>query len=334
MITDARALRPRYVPRELHHREGDIEHLTSVLKPIPSGLDGENALITGPSGAGKTTLARYVVETLERQTLDVRTGYVNAMSESTPAAILYRLLRDAGLGGDLRPEGVPRAEYVDRIRRTDQQLVLILDEVDVVTDDSLFGALYGRASVTLILITVDQDGFLSAVDQRIASRLRSAAHVHLEKYGHDELVDILRHRADAGLRLGAAPQGVLEYIAELAAGDARFAIALLRRAARRAAEDDREQLTGDLVDAVTDEARAAVETRHVENLSTHQRHLFEIVREHRRIDAGDLHDLYEARVDAPKSRRTRRRYLQNLERYGLIEKEGEKRSTTYRYYRH
>ncbi|WP_135806047.1 AAA family ATPase [Halorussus marinus] len=92
MITDARALRQKHVPQELHHREGEIEHLSSCLKPIQQGLSGQSALITGPSGAGKTTLAQYTVGQLERATLDVRNGYVNCISDSSLTGAFHALL--------------------------------------------------------------------------------------------------------------------------------------------------------------------------------------------------------------------------------------------------
>ncbi|UWG47029.1 Cdc6-related protein, AAA superfamily ATPase [Halanaeroarchaeum sp. HSR-CO] len=333
MITDARALRPEYLPRELHHREGPIQHLTAVLKPLSQGYSAENILLTGPSGAGKTTLARYVVERLEAQTLAVRSGYVNAMSESTAVSLLYRLLRETGLGADLRPEGIPQGEYLSRVRASDDELVWIIDEVDVVTEPALLEALYEQPNLTLLMVTVDHNDLLSSVDQRVASRLRSAEHVRLEKYTHDELVDILSHRADAGLKPGSVPEDLLSQIAETAAGDARLGIALLRQAARHADREGGKRLSTGLLREIESEARDDVENLQVAHLSTHQRHLFDLIREHRNLSAGDLHELYEGRVRAPKSKRTRRRYLDSLERYDLIEKRGAKRSTRYVYER-
>lgn len=72
MIADARALRPSYVPSDLHHPDAKIEQLADALRSIADGDTGENALIFGPSGTGKTTLARFVVRKLERETLDLR----------------------------------------------------------------------------------------------------------------------------------------------------------------------------------------------------------------------------------------------------------------------
>lgn len=95
MITDARALRTEHVPRDLHHRDGQIDHLSSVLDP--TGVTNlEDVCIFGPSGTGKTTIAKYTLSLLERKALDIRWGYVNCMTESTSAAALYKHVCDPG----------------------------------------------------------------------------------------------------------------------------------------------------------------------------------------------------------------------------------------------
>jgi Cdc6-like AAA superfamily ATPase len=115
----------------------------------------------------------------------------------------------------------------------------------------------------------------------------------------------------------------------LAAGDARLAIALLRRAAERAETEGRERFSPGLVEAVSDSATTEVHDRNVELLSTHQRLLYEVVSEAGEIAASDLHREYEEQASSPKSRSTRRRYLDSLERYGLIEQEGSTRDSSY-----
>ncbi|SDY35509.1 orc1/cdc6 family replication initiation protein [Halobellus clavatus] len=66
MIRDARALRDEFVPQELQHRNSEIDHLSSCPRPIEEDVKGDHVLITSPSGAGKTTLAKYVCQQLER----------------------------------------------------------------------------------------------------------------------------------------------------------------------------------------------------------------------------------------------------------------------------
>jgi Cdc6-like AAA superfamily ATPase len=126
MITDARALKPRSVPQDMAHRDGEIDHLAAALDPIAS----ENVSIFGPSGAGKTTLAKYVLGRLERDRLEYRWAYHNCMSESSKAGALHSLVRDAGLGRDLRRNGTPTGVYVDRISERDEPMALVLDELE------------------------------------------------------------------------------------------------------------------------------------------------------------------------------------------------------------
>ena len=71
MIKDAKAIRPEQVPQDLQHRDGQIDQLTMALRPLLDDRHGEHGLITGPSGAGKTTLARYVVEELKSESVDL-----------------------------------------------------------------------------------------------------------------------------------------------------------------------------------------------------------------------------------------------------------------------
>jgi len=331
MITDARALRPIFVPAELHHRDDKIEHLSSCLKPIQRDFSGENALITGPSGTGKTTLAQYTVGQLERATLNVRSGYVNCLSHSSMTGAFHALLRDANIGFDIPLESASTTQYLDRLAELDEQVVVILDEVDVLDEPSLLVSLWEEPHVTLLMVCVDEDDFLSGTDSRVMSRVRTSEMIRLSKYRHEELVDIIHARVDAGLHRGAADDATIFRIADLAAGDARLGIAYLRRAAERAEREGRSALSPGLVEDIVDDAETEVHKRNIERLSTHQRILFDIICESKEVSASELHDVYEERAQRPKSKPTRRRYLQSLQRYDLVKQNGATRGAYYRY---
>ncbi|WP_168216001.1 AAA family ATPase [Halorussus marinus] len=111
---------------------------------------------------------------------------------------------------------------------------MILDEVDVLADPSVIVSLWEEPHVTLLMVCVDEDDFLADADDRVQSRVRGAEKIRLDKYHGHELVDIIQARVDAGLRHGAADHSTIARIAELAAGDARLAIAYLRRISRLA----------------------------------------------------------------------------------------------------
>lgn len=329
MIRDARALRDEFVPQELQHRNSEIDHISSCLRPIEEDVKGEHVLITGPSGAGKTTLAKYVCQQLERQTPGVRTGYVNCLSANTATGVTHMVLRISRIGRDFARESTARSQYSERIQGSEDQLVFIVDEVDVLDGYEALLSLFDQQNVTLVMICVDEDAFLSNVGMRVQSRVRAAASVTLEKYHDEEVVDIIRGRANAGLAPDAVDEGTLGAIANIAAGDARLAITILRRAAERAETEGREILSPGLVEAVSDPAMTEVHDRNMELFSTHQRLLYEIISGSDQISAAELHSRYGEQASSPKARSTRRRYLGSLERYGLIEQHGATRDSSY-----
>jgi Cdc6-like AAA superfamily ATPase len=77
MIRDARVLRAGFTPREVEHRDAEVNHLSSVLEPITNGEPADTAMLTGPSGAGKTCISKLVTERLREEVLDIKTTYVN-----------------------------------------------------------------------------------------------------------------------------------------------------------------------------------------------------------------------------------------------------------------
>lgn len=145
--------------------------------------------------------------------------------------LVIRLVRDAGLGANLRREGTPTAAALDCFRDYDGQIVLVIDEVDVLDDEQTLLALYGVPNVTLICITLKQTNWLADIDPRAESRLCCIESLRLEKYSYDELVDILESRVAHGLISSRVKDRAIETIADIAAGDAHHGITLLRRAA-------------------------------------------------------------------------------------------------------
>jgi len=322
MITDARVLRPGFVPQDLHHRHGAIDALASSFTQYRGFDEPENTLLTGPSGSGKTTLAKFVLDQLQRERLDIRWGYCYCISDSSAAGALHALLRDANLGADLRPQGTPRSLYIDRLRDFDGKFVAVLDEVDVLADRSILQSLYQLRDVSMIMITVEEDAFMHDLDQRVKSRIQSARKLPLNRYTDAELQDIIWSRVDAGLESRRVQSDAVDRIVERADGDARLAIAYLRRASKHVMRQGYEDLTSGVVETVAADAEAAIDERLREQLNTHQRLLLRVVREAGEISASELHERYERQASTTKSQSQRRRYLASLERYDLIESEG------------
>lgn len=331
MIRDARVLHAEFVPDELEHRNAEINTLSNTLKPIMDGYAGDPSLLLGPSGAGKTCIARFTVDRLRENVLDINTQYVNCWQDYAHFQVLYRLLETVGTTVDIHRRSTPTDELLNRLRQYDgPPFVVILDEVDQLEDTGVLYDLYHLPPITLILITNREQDLFAQLDDRLTSRLHPSVRISCEKYHLDELVAILDARAQWGLVDDALGSHELEVIADAAAGDARIGIGILRHAARLAAQADAHRISSEIVQQAIPEGRHDVRQKTIEQLTTHQRTLYEILHKQGELDPGALYEAYRDRVDEPKSNRTVRNYLTKMAHYRLIHAEGENRARTYR----
>ncbi|NUE03581.1 AAA family ATPase [Halorubraceae archaeon YAN] len=104
MIEDARVLRDDFIPAEVVHRDHEIRHLSHVLQPLTDGIPADTAIVTGPSGAGKTCITQFTLDRLKQEVLDVQVHYVNCWQNYSRFRVLYRLNRPSAPGLD--PEAV------------------------------------------------------------------------------------------------------------------------------------------------------------------------------------------------------------------------------------
>src|SRR6056297_864594 len=92
MITDARVFDVEaFVPSEIRHRHAEIEAIAAALDPLMRGERGHHAFLFGPSGAGKTCIARYTLQDLQRELIDLRTQYVNCWRHHSEFRFLSQL---------------------------------------------------------------------------------------------------------------------------------------------------------------------------------------------------------------------------------------------------
>ncbi|WP_338006581.1 Cdc6/Cdc18 family protein [Natronoglomus mannanivorans] len=204
MITDARVLQPEFIPREVTHRDGEVNALSSVLQPILNGHSADPAFLHGPSGVGKTCIAQFTVERLRENVVDLNHQYVNCWEDYSRFKTLYTLLDGINKTVDIHRQSTPKDLLLDRLRDYNgPPYVVILDEVDQLEDKTLLYDLYRIPDLTMILIANNEEGVFADVDNRINSRLANATRIHFRQYQHDELVAILRDRVRWGLNPNA-----------------------------------------------------------------------------------------------------------------------------------
>jgi len=330
MIRDARVLRAGFIPKEIEHRDPEVNHLSSVLEPITNGEPADTAIVTGPSGAGKTCISKFVTERLREEVLDVETTYVNCWRNYTRFRTLYQVLDDLGQTIDIHRQSTPHDELVDRIQQYDgPRTVIILDEVDQLEDPGILYDLHSLEQFALVCIANKEEELFSRVDDRLVSRLRSSEHVRMDKYHDEQLVDILSARAKWGLEADSITDDQLYRIADAAAGDARLAIGILRTAASTADREDHGQITDEMLLDAAEDARAQIRQTSLDSLTPHQQAVYEIVRDHSPIGPSDIHEQYSDAVDDPRTKRTVRSYLSKMVQYNLLVAEGTSRDRQY-----
>ena len=331
MIEDARVLREGFVPHEVVHRDAEVSHLSGVLEPVSRGEPADPALLTGPSGAGKTCIARYTVDRLREQRLDVETLYVNCWQNYSEYRALYRILEGLGKNLDIHRQSTPRDELVERLREYEgPPCVVVLDEADQLEDKRMLYDLHRLPRFSMVLVANREAALFADAGERLTSRLQGSERIPFERYEIDALVAILEARVEHGLAPDAIDRDQLEVVADAAAGDARVALSILRSAARAAERDGTDRITPALIADAVPDGRRAVRRKSLDALTPHQRELYEILDDRGAVEPGELYEAYRERVDDPKTDRTVRNYLSKMAQYDLVDAEGTSRDRTYR----
>lgn len=329
MIHDARVLQDDFLPREVVHRHEEMNRLSAALEPVIDGNRPEDALLSGPSGAGKTCLARYALAELESEVLDIATHYVDCWQHSTHYRVLYKLLDGVATTYDIH-RSTPRDELLARLESLETPYLVVLDEVDQLTETDVLRELYSIPHLSMILVANRAQDVWGTLDERLQSRLRSSVHLSFDAYTDDELVAILSDRVEWGLDPDAITTDQLETIADAAAGDARAAIGILRLAARNADHENAERITDAHIETAIPEAREEHRHKSLQKLTDHQRCLYDILTAEGPLAPKTLYARYQSEVANPRTKRQMRSYLGKLEQYNLVAATGNGPNRTYR----
>ncbi len=258
-------LRPTYTPKELPHREEQIQDLASVLAPALHGETPSNVLIYGKTGTGKTAVAKYVGKELEEAGAGSTCSviYLNCEVVDTQYRVLAHLARH--FDKDIPMTGWPTdqvySEFRNALDEKKRVVVIMLDEVDKLVrkgDDVLYNL--SRINSDLVqtrvsLIGISNDlKFTEFLDPRVKSSL-GEDEIIFPPYNAEQIQDILEQRAEMAFMPGVLADDVIPLCAAFAArehGDARRALDLLRIAGEIAERSRSNMITEEHVRAARD----------------------------------------------------------------------------------
>lgn len=334
MITDPAAFDDEHLPRRLLHREAAVDHLSRAWEPALGGDQAHDVLIHGPSGVGKTSLARFTLQKLTTHA-DIYSAHVESLGKTT-AGVVRSVLHD--LPGSDPATNTPREDLCIELReRVDQPTIVILDEADDLPATDVLDRLADVEDLSIVAICHDHEQWLSQLDNQLRRRLL-LKELTLDRFGVNELADILEARARRGLPSGVVIREQLETIADEVAGVARKGIQSLRQASLLAEERDHSEIGSDDVADSYERAQRYILQKNLDSLPFHHQLLYELIRVGGGLKAGELHERYQAVADdvyrgrgqTPVSERARRLKLSKLADYELIKVGGENRHRRYK----
>ena len=345
VFKDESKLSFEFVPEELPGREEEMRALARTFRPVLSGGAGQNVLLTGPVGTGKTALSkRFAMEFkgyAAEQGIKVEWTDVNCRRRPTEAAALLKVLTH--FDERFPDRGFSNTEMLEILRkhlsRKQAHLIVILDEVDILLKKSGSDLIYNltrfneeanRAEYGVSLIMVSQMDARTLLDEAAASTFKRSNVITLERYKAEQLGHIVHQRVELAFQPRTFPEELEELVAEIAGeyGDARFAIELLQKSGTMADDERASQVVAEHVRAAAAEVHPFVTESKLRELDLHKKlTLLAIARALKKGGAyaitGEVESIYavvcEEHGERPRAHTQFWTYLKELEGLGFID---------------
>ena len=335
IIRDARVFTEQFIPKLISHRDNQLNTVRDSLNNILKEQSPRNVFFYGDTGTGKTSVAKYVAEELSSYSSSILKSYVNCWLYPSRFKILYNILQDFGKLLNVHRKGTPTDELFDILQKRTQEnfCVIILDEADKLEDGKILYDLLDLANIGLILISNSQTAFYR-MDSRVRSRLSSADNIEFPRYKEEEIMDILKNRAEWGLLPEVIKNKQLERISSLAGGDARVAINILRIVVEEAEKGGEEKIKDSYIENALSKAIKKDNRETLENMNLHQKILYSIIKENNEIKPPELYERYKKICKEKGTEtigdRTIRKHLERMAKYKLIHAVGKDRWRVYK----
>jgi len=310
-----------FIPTRLLHREGQLRELERCLKPALHNKTVENIFLVGPSGTGKTTLAKWILESYFKEI----SAYVNCWKYGSTHEVFKEILLSFQIAVHGRESTGELIKHIENLVKK-KKIIVCLDEVDQLND---FDVLYtlARNGCGLIMASTHYHALID-LPSRIKSSL-ALTEIEFPAYRQDELFDILKDRVDFSFRPNSIRKELIKVASIAAEGDARIGLAILRRAGKKAEDKGLKQVSIEEIKQAISEAKKTKTSFVLSKLNQHQRVIYQILEKKKKMPSGTLYEEYRKLASNPVVDRAYRNYMKMMINLGLVKTEGSGRWKSY-----
>lgn len=277
-------LKISHIPDKLQFRQKEIQKIVNDLfVDALEGNEGQDAVITGEPGTGKTAVMKYVLRKLDENydTSRMDAVYVNCKTNSSQQEVFKAIMNSLDLEFK---RGVGLAENIDKLfqeyrRPEDNSLVIVLDEVDSLYKsrrEYLNDVLYTLSrpdehsdgfrfagSLNVVCVSND-DNMYDYLEIDVDDSSFSPEKFEFLPYSVNEITEILLSRQEEAYREQILDRDHMNRIAEVVAhkfnSDIRVGIRILKKIPKNIDSDLEEIDQSRLVeDAIEDVKRSRLE---------------------------------------------------------------------------
>jgi cell division control protein 6 len=288
------ALDVDFTPSIIRFRENEQKYIAECVKPLFQNRNGKNLLINGTPGVGKTVACKHVLNELYKETQDIIPLYVNCWKLDTPYKIVLELCDKLGYRFIQNKKTDQLLKEVSKIINK-KKLVLVLDECDKLTDNSiLYFLLEEIYKKTLILITNDNE-WLAELDDRIRSRLLPDL-VEFKSYNFDELKHILRERIEIAFVRDVFSDEALDKIVEktFEVKDVRVGLFLLKETGDVAEGKASRKVLGSFADEAISKLKF-VKIKKSDDVAGILKELLDLIKDNSGMTTQKLFEMYQSK---------------------------------------
>lgn len=322
IFKDRTKLSPRYIPKELPHREKQIDLLKRIFSNLKNDPDKHPLTILqiiGQAGIGKTsTLLRFgnlLKEELANNKINSKIVYINLKLQGGNKYAIYKYMLGC-IAPELPAQGLSAEEMlrqmIDYLDNTSSYALIILDEIDYLIKISKdIGIIYDltrlnefnpnkRCNVKGVIFIARSIEFYEKLDE---AELSSLGRVPIEfpTYTIEQVSDILVQRSVEAFHKEVISTDIIDWISRIIIsseinGDIRYALDLLTYAGNIAENEGTKKILLDQVKRVHEQIYKGITDEDIKDLSREQIVILLAIIRGLRIKKKDYVELKEIRM--------------------------------------